>query len=94
MRVSRFPIRLLAALLMGFALHGVSAEVIDINTADAATLADAMSGIGPAKAEAIVAYRNEHGPFKSVDDLMLIKGIGTATIDRNRDKLGVSTAGE
>ena len=94
MRVSRIPVRLLAALLMGFALHGARAEVIDINTADAATLAHAMAGIGPAKAEAIVAYRNEHGPFKSVDDLMLIKGIGAATIDRNRDKLGVSTTGE
>ncbi len=90
MHIPRSSIRLVAALLLGGILQGVQAEVVDINTADAATLAEVMTGIGPAKAEAIVTYRNEHGPFSSVDDLALIKGIGVATIDRNRDKLGVS----
>ena len=48
---------------------------VDINTADASTLAKELNGVGPARAQAIVAYRNEHGPFKSVDDLALVKNM-------------------
>nr|MBA3493967.1 helix-hairpin-helix domain-containing protein [Gammaproteobacteria bacterium] len=47
-------------------------------------------GIGPAKAEAIVAYREKHGPFKSVDDLVMVQGIGEKTVEMNRESLGVS----
>ena len=43
--------------------------------------------IGPAKAEAIVAYREANGPFSSVEDLVLVKGIGGATLEKNRGKL-------
>jgi competence protein ComEA len=60
---------------------------IDLNRADAATLARNLAGVGPAKAEAIVAYRQKHGPFKSVDELALVKGIGPRTLQRNRDRL-------
>lgn len=81
----------LGAYLLGFALQGSCAEIVDINTADANTLATAIVGIGPAKAEAIVAYRNEHGPFKAIDDLALVKGIGSATIAKNREVLSIST---
>ncbi len=83
------PVRkLIGAVLLGYALAGACAEApVDINTADAATLADVMVGIGAAKAAAIVDYREQNGPFSSVDDLALIKGIGGATIDRNRDRL-------
>ncbi|MGD9603532.1 MAG: ComEA family DNA-binding protein [Gammaproteobacteria bacterium] len=83
------PVRnVLGALLLGYALSGACAETpVDINSADAATLADVMVGIGPSKAAAIVEYREENGPFGSVDDLALIKGIGAATIDKNRDRL-------
>jgi len=69
----------------------VSAGPVDINTADAATLAAAINGVGEKKAETIVDYRNTHGPFASVDDLARIKGIGSATIDRNRHGLTVSS---
>jgi competence protein ComEA len=62
---------------------------VDINTADASTLARELNGIGPARAQAIVAYRNEHGPFKSVDDLALIKNIPQKVIDSNREFLRV-----
>jgi competence protein ComEA len=81
----------LASLLLGYAVHAVAAPEIpvDINTADAMALAEAMDGVGPAKAEAIVDYREENGPFSSLDDLVLIKGIGAATLDRNRDRLTV-----
>jgi len=66
-------------------------ESVNINSADAATLADALQGIGPAKAEAIVAYREKHGPFKSVDDLVMVQGIGEKTLEMNRESLDVST---
>ncbi|HYQ71954.1 MAG TPA: helix-hairpin-helix domain-containing protein [Gammaproteobacteria bacterium] len=68
----------------------VSAGPVDVNTADAATLAATINGVGEKKAATIVDYRNTHGPFASVDDLAAIKGIGAATIDRNRDKLTVT----
>jgi competence protein ComEA len=76
-----------------FALSGVAAaantDAVDINTADAQTLAAALKGVGPDKAEAIVAYRDTHGPFKSIDDLTQVKGIGEKTVDRNRDAITV-----
>lgn len=63
---------------------------LDLNTADALTLQTALAGIGKTKAESIVAYREEHGAFASVDELLEIKGIGKALLDRNRDKLTVN----
>ncbi|MBF6592273.1 MAG: helix-hairpin-helix domain-containing protein, partial [Ktedonobacterales bacterium] len=63
------------------------AAPVDINTADAQTLAQAIKGIGPQKAAAIVTYREQHGPFKSVDDLTQVKGIGQKTIDANRQAI-------
>ena len=52
--------------------------------ADAATLAKSLDGIGGSKAQAIVAWRDAHGPFKSVDDLSQVKGFGPKTLERNR----------
>ena len=62
---------------------------VDLNSADASTLAREMRGIGEAKARAIVEYRRIHGPFRSIDDLALVKGIGARTIELNRAKLRV-----
>ncbi|MDP1930115.1 MAG: helix-hairpin-helix domain-containing protein [Gammaproteobacteria bacterium] len=67
---------------------------VDINTADAATLALALDGIGMVKAQEIVAYREEHGEFKSIEQLTEVKGIGAATIARNRDKIIVATTSQ
>lgn len=64
-----------------------SVSAIDLNSADAATLAREMQGIGQSKARAIVEYRRVHGPFRSIDDLALVKGIGARTIELNRAKL-------
>ena len=85
------PLRnVLATLLLGYALTGAAApSPVDINTADALQLAEAMDGVGPAKAEAIVEYREAHGPFGSLEDLGLVKGIGQSTLERNRDRLTV-----
>jgi len=63
---------------------------IDLNVADAATLEKELSGIGEAKAQAIVAHRDTNGPFAAVDELLEVKGIGKAILDRNRDKLEVN----
>ena len=65
---------------------------VDINTADAGTLARELNGVGPARAQAIVAYRTEHGPFKSVDDLRLVKNMPQKIIDNNRELLRVDGA--
>jgi len=65
-------------------------EKVDLNGADATTLQKQLSGVGEAKAKAIVAYRDTNGPFASVDELLEVKGIGKAILDRNRDKLEVN----
>lgn len=62
---------------------------VDLNRADAKMLAEAMSGVGLVKAEAIVAYRERHGPFRRVEDLTKVKGIGAKTIAANRDAVVV-----
>ena len=53
------------------------AHPVDLNTADAAAI-EALPGIGPAMSRAIVAYRSEHGRFRSVDELQDVRGIGPA----------------
>ncbi|AWY43552.1 competence protein ComEA [Pseudomonas putida] len=68
----------------------VVTDKIDLNTADGPTLQRELSGIGEAKANAIVAYRDMNGPFASVDELLEVKGIGKAILDRNREKLEVN----
>lgn len=62
---------------------------VNLNTADAETLQKQLSGIGKGKAEAIVAYREASGEFTSVDELIEVKGIGKAILDKNRDRLAV-----
>jgi competence protein ComEA len=63
---------------------------VDLNKADAPTLQRELSGVGEAKALAIVAYRESNGPFASVDELLEVKGIGKALLDKNREKLQVN----
>jgi competence protein ComEA len=72
---------LLATLLM---VQLVQAEPVNVNTADATALAKALNGIGPAKAKAIVSYREKNGPFKSVDQLAMVEGITQKLIEKNR----------
>lgn len=67
----------------------IPVNTLNLNTADAATLQKELKGIGKTKADAIVTYRNEHGPFASVDELLEINGIGKALLESNREKLTV-----
>lgn len=62
---------------------------VNINAATAETLHKELAGIGAAKAAAIVAYREENGAFTSIDELIEVKGIGKALLDRNRDRLAL-----
>ncbi len=73
-----------------FAAMPAQAETVNINGADAATLQHYLTGIGAVKANAIIAYRNKHGKFKSLDDLKNVSGIGESTIRKNREKISVS----
>jgi competence protein ComEA len=80
----------IAALLAASAV--LAAEPVDINTASAESLAAAISGVGITKARAIVTYREQNGPFESVDDLARVSGIGSQTVDRARGNLTVKTS--
>ena len=85
--------RFLTSIFVSLGLPLVAwAGPVDINTADASTLARELNGVGPARAQAIVAYRNEHGPFKTVDDLRLVKNMPQKVIDNNRELLRVDGA--
>lgn len=68
----------------------VFAGPVDINTADAETISAELKGVGPTKAKAIVEYREKHGPFRSADDLSLVKGIGERTVELNRSDIVVT----
>ena len=80
---------ILAGLLLGLCVTALAEDPIDINTASAEMLADAIDGVGMRKAEAIVRYREEHGPFSSVDELVEVSGIGPKILERSRKKLSV-----
>lgn len=83
--------QLFVAFALLFASHFVVADVVNINTADAQTLAANIVGVGEKKALAIVNFREEHGPFKSVDEMTQVKGIGLKLIDNNRENLTIKS---
>ncbi|SFM67511.1 ComEA family DNA-binding protein [Marinobacter zhejiangensis] len=66
----------------------VISSAININTATAEQLTS-LDGIGQSKAEAIIAYRDSHGPFQSPEDLANVRGIGERTVARNADRVTV-----
>lgn len=59
------------------------ATKVSINHASAEQLAQALNGVGLKKAQAIVSYREEYGPFKTLDDLKQVPGMGSALVERN-----------
>ena len=62
---------------------------VNINQADAETLANVLVGVGVSRAEAIVAYREENGKFYSAEELTAVRGIGDSTIAKNDSKIVV-----
>ena len=67
---------------------------VNVNTADAETISAELQGVGISKALAIVDYRKSHGPFKSVDDLALVKGIGERTVEINRANIRLTSSND
>ena len=73
------------------ALAAGDGKVVNVNTASVAELSE-LKGIGDAKAKAIVEYREKSGPFKSVDDLQNVKGIGDKLLAKLRPQITVGTS--
>ena len=61
--------------------------VVSINTASAEAMAQAMNGVGLKKAQSIVSYREEYGPFKAIEQLQEVPGIGSALVERNLSRI-------
>ena len=81
----------LIMLLSLCAVNAIAAPV-NVNTADAKTISEALSGIGQKKAEAIVKYRTEKGLFKTAEDLVNVAGIGEKTVEKNKNDILLSDA--
>jgi competence protein ComEA len=81
----------LLALAFACVAVDVPAGPVNINSADAATLARELKGVGLKRAQAIVDYRTTHGPFKSADELVLVKGMGRKAIEKNRSDIRLDT---
>ncbi len=78
-------------LLLAFSSLGFAGEV-NINTADAQTIAKNLKGVGLKKAQAIVVYRKKNGPFKTIESLAKVKGIGFKTVEKNRANISIAMA--
>lgn len=91
--IRRFTMRIIAFSGMIFSIISLTilslthAAPININSADIPTIIDNLADIGPAKATAIIEYRELNGPFKRAEDLLLVKGIGEKTLEKNRANL-------
>jgi competence protein ComEA len=82
--------------LVGLSLYAFNGWTtpVNINTADAKTLSDALTGIGMKKAEAIVKYREEKGLFKTAENLKDVPGIGEKTFEKNKADILLDSAKE
>ena len=78
-------------LVVFFVLSSVVHAGVNINTASQSEL-EALKGVGPAKAKAIVEYRTQNGLFGSVDDLAKVNGIGPGTLNQIRNEITVDNA--
>ena len=77
---------------IGAVAPAIFAGPVNINTADAETLAIELTGVGPALAAAIVEYREQNGAFENADSLMHVSGIGARIIEMNRSNILLSDA--
>ncbi|MEF3074320.1 helix-hairpin-helix domain-containing protein [Methylobacter sp. Wu1] len=84
---------LLVTLFATFCAANAVAAPVNINSADAKTISESLSGIGQKKAEAIVKYRTEVGPFKTAEELANVSGIGEKTVQKNKSDILLSDSG-
>ena len=82
---------ILLALVLSITPLFVFAEPVNINKANATVMAKNIKGVGPKLAGKIIAYRKQHGPFKTVDELKKVKGVGDKLIEKNRKQLTVGS---
>ena len=80
--------KLLLSLFVSLAFSGITYAAVDLNTASKEEL-QAVKGIGEAKAEAIIQYRKQHGPFAKVDDLDQVKGFGDKSVEKLKGEVTV-----
>lgn len=92
--MSHHPRSLVQALVASLLPLAAWAGPVNVNTADATTLARELDGIGPVKAQAIVEYRQKNGPFRSAEDLLKVQGIGQRVLDQNRPNIRMEQAGQ
>jgi len=85
--MKRMSIKSLLTLLATalFSIWAWAQQPVNVNSASAEEISEALKGVGMSKAAAIVTYRDENGPFKHVDELVNVKGIGIRTVDINRE---------
>jgi competence protein ComEA len=80
--------KFLKTLLIAAAIFAQTAiAAVNVNKANAEQIAEELKGIGISKASAIVAYREKNGPFKTVEQLTEVKGIGLKTVEKNRTEI-------
>ncbi len=79
-----------AALVLGGLMVTPAFAAVNINTATQSEL-EAVKGLGPAKAKAIIIYREAHGNFKSLDELDNVKGFGSASVEKLKGELSVGS---
>ncbi|MFT5033936.1 MAG: competence protein ComEA [Bermanella sp.] len=78
---------LVAFLLSGFAFAAEQPSTVNINSADADTIAAVLKGAGRVRAQSIVQWRESHGPFTSAEQLVDVSGVGAVVLEKNREKI-------
>lgn len=91
--MKRILCHLAAAIVLSLGGMSLALAAVNINTATVAEL-DAVKGIGPSKAQAIVDYRSKNGAFKSLDDLKNVKGFGEKSIGKLKGELVIGDTGK
>lgn len=88
----KYMVNLMLVLMLAFsqAAFALPEGSVNVNTAGAEQLAQILDGVGRARAQAIIDYREQYGEFKSVEDLLDVRGIGPNVLEDNRDKIALS----
>ena len=83
--------KLLLTAITSLVLFSQSLCAVNVNTADAAAIAEELKGVGLKKAQAIIEYRTTNGDFKTIESLTEVKGIGLKTVEKNRENIQLTS---